>query len=488
MTKYDDLWTNTTAYADYANVAATARAPLSDVHEGPAAQFPAARVVREPRGRPLQPGDAEDRRDHVPDHGPPAHRRDHRRQGSRHPGSARSATRSSTASRSRPWVSWNIDRLYMAGVQIKMRAHQGLNHQKLVLLYGQMLSIFGSSNWTSPSDNSQEEHNCFCTDATMFQWFTDMFERKWNNTRGRDREHRLRPAAARQAGDPRARPTTPRARPPRSRSSGTADRGRTSTTCYLGTTTTPPLVAADVELGPSQSAGQMQSVHAAGGADARNDLLLARRGEDDGQPVEDERPLELHDRPGAPHRRLPSGSAGVGDIVLYAAEAPVKTGTWTVVADASAAGGTRLANPNLNAAKVTTASATPANYFEMTFTAEAGKAVSAVDARQGERATATPNDSVFVQFSDSVTAGGAAQWRIGTTSAAEVNLENCSGCGAGGMGLAGHRVRQRRRRALPSTLRRPASTRCACRSARTASRSIRSCSRRDLSSQYRLVR
>ena len=40
-----------------------------------------------------------------------------------------------------------------------------------------------------------------------------------------------------------------------------------------------------------------------------------------------------------------------------------------------------MVNPNLNAAKATTASPSPANYFEMTFTAEAGQAVSAVDAR-----------------------------------------------------------------------------------------------------------
>ena len=72
----------------------------------------------------------------------------------------------------------------MAGIPIKMRAHAGLNHQKLVMLYGQHMSIFGSSNWTSSSDVSQEEHNCFCTDLTMFDWFTNMFDRKWNNSTG----------------------------------------------------------------------------------------------------------------------------------------------------------------------------------------------------------------------------------------------------------------------------------------------------------------
>ena len=47
------------------------------------------------------------------------------------------------------------------------------------------------------------------------------------------------------------------------------------------------------------------------------------------------------------------------------------------------------------------------------------------------------NDSVFVQFSNSVTSCGHATLRFGTTSAAEYNLEDCSGCGISGMGLAG---------------------------------------------------
>jgi hypothetical protein len=44
------------------------------------------------------------------------------------------------------------------------------------------------------------------------------------------------------------------------------------------------------------------------------------------------------------------------------------------------------------------------------------------------------NDSVFVQFSGSVNSSGTAQWRIGTTSATEWNLEDCSGCGLSGWG------------------------------------------------------
>jgi hypothetical protein len=76
---------------------------------------------------------------------------------------------------------YNIDRLYAAGVQIRMRKHLGLNHQKSVSLYGRGLTIFGSSNWSSPSFNYQEEHNYFTTKSWFFQWFVDQFNRKWNS-------------------------------------------------------------------------------------------------------------------------------------------------------------------------------------------------------------------------------------------------------------------------------------------------------------------
>jgi mitochondrial cardiolipin hydrolase len=76
---------------------------------------------------------------------------------------------------------YNIDRLYAAGVQIRMRKHLGLNHQKSISLYGRGLTIFGSSNWSSPSFNYQEEHNYFTNKAWFFQWFVDQFNRKWNS-------------------------------------------------------------------------------------------------------------------------------------------------------------------------------------------------------------------------------------------------------------------------------------------------------------------
>ena len=76
-------------------------------------------------------------------------------------------------------------------------------------------------------------------------------------------------------------------------------------------------------------------------------------------------------------------------------------------------------------------SANPANYFEMRFNAEAGRAYRLwVHGRADSNYWA--NDSVFVQFSGSVTSSGSAAYRIGTTSGAEVNLEDCAGCGLSG--------------------------------------------------------
>jgi hypothetical protein len=104
-----------------------------------------------------------------------------------------------------------------------------------------------------------------------------------------------------------------------------------------------------------------------------------------------------------------------------------------MVSDASAAGGARIWNPDAGATKRTTASANPSTYFEMSFNAVAG-----VPYRLWVRSKAQNNhwgnDSVFVQFSGSVTASGGAAYRIGTTSAAEVNLEECNGCGVSGWG------------------------------------------------------
>lgn len=129
----------------------------------------------------------------------------------------------------------------------------------------------------------------------------------------------------------------------------------------------------------------------------------------------------------------PSGSGD--DIVMWASNVPSSNlhGSWFRESNATAAGQVALRNPDAGAAKISTAAASPANYFEVTFTANAGTAY-----RLWIRGRADGdywgNDSVFVQFSGSVTSTGSAIYRTGTTSALEVNLEDCSGCGLSGWG------------------------------------------------------
>ena len=54
-------------------------------------------------------------------------------------------------------------------------------------------------------------------------------------------------------------------------------------------------------------------------------------------------------------------TAPPADIVLYASDATVRVGAWDLVADATAAGGAALSNPDLGAAKLATPLKNPAS-------------------------------------------------------------------------------------------------------------------------------
>ena len=122
-----------------------------------------------------------------------------------------------------------------------------------------------------------------------------------------------------------------------------------------------------------------------------------------------------------------------GEIVMYAEDVTRIAGNWQIEADPFAAMGRKLRNPNDGAPKVSAPAAMPADYVEFQFYAQAG-----VNYRLWLRGRADndnwANDSVFVQFSDSVDSGGAAAWRIGSANGTAVNLEDCSGCGIKGWG------------------------------------------------------
>src|SRR4051794_28537603 len=115
-------------------------------------------------------------------------------------------------------------------------------------------------------------------------------------------------------------------------------------------------------------------------------------------------------------------------IVLWAANvSPADLhGDFTRVADGSAAGGFALSNPDRGSAKIAPALAAPANYIEFAFTATPGVPYH-LWLRLKAQNDSTSNDSVHVQFSDAVTAAGAATARIGSTSSLEVVLQDGSG-------------------------------------------------------------
>ena len=84
--------------------------------------------------------------------------------------------------------------MYMDGVDVKWKkstnpdnTDTGDMHQKSIVLHGRQLAIFGSSNWTSSSSDTQREHNYFAHRTAqnpkpwIFDWFVEQFNRKWNN-------------------------------------------------------------------------------------------------------------------------------------------------------------------------------------------------------------------------------------------------------------------------------------------------------------------
>jgi hypothetical protein len=121
------------------------------------------------------------------------------------------------------------------------------------------------------------------------------------------------------------------------------------------------------------------------------------------------------------------------EIVLYTQSATSTAGQFRVEADSSAAGGATEHQPDFATPKITTPVAAPANYFDLTFNADAGTAYR-VWIRARADGNSYMNDSVYLQFSNSVTDTGAQTYRIGTTSATAFVLEDCSGCAISGWG------------------------------------------------------
>ncbi len=325
---------------------------------------------------------------------------------------------------SRLWVAWNMDRMFAAGIPMRVRASDGENHDKLVLLYSQGLTIFGSSNWTSPSANYQQEHNYFTKKSWIFAWFQDQFERKWNNGNPAG-------AAETEAFVP-LYPDKPSNVSIANGAVGVATTGQKLKwyggpwahvyDVYFGTSPSPPLFAANQALGPSETTSEKQSFTLptlTGGSTyywkivSKTAANLAKTG--------DTWSFTTAGSPPPP----PPPPPGATTIVLWASKTPSAKihGNWSKISDASASGGSALSNPNHGASKISPAQANPANYFEQTFTVYHGTAYH-LWVRLRAASNALGNDSVNVQFSGSVDSLGSARWRIGSTSSAEVVLQD----------------------------------------------------------------
>jgi phosphatidylserine/phosphatidylglycerophosphate/cardiolipin synthase-like enzyme len=184
-TKYDDLWTDTVSYGNYANITGALTRVYPTYPINPELNFPpTADGSQDFRNRTVQ---------HINQESQKIDAIIYRITNQDFTNAMIAAVNRGKIVRlltepdqyrdpARLWHSWNVDRMYMAGVQVKHRKHMGLNHQKTVLFYGQGLTAFGSSNWTGPSSNYQQEHNYFTTKPWFFNFFVNEFERKWNSS------------------------------------------------------------------------------------------------------------------------------------------------------------------------------------------------------------------------------------------------------------------------------------------------------------------
>jgi phosphatidylserine/phosphatidylglycerophosphate/cardiolipin synthase-like enzyme/regulation of enolase protein 1 (concanavalin A-like superfamily) len=180
QTKYDDIWTSTSGYSNYANVTTLARR-YPTYPKDPELNFP---PTEDYRSRSVAAYNGETQAIDVSMF---------RITDKAHSDAMIAAQRRGVPVRlitdpteyrnpDRLWDAYNVDRMYAAGVTVKFINHAGISHEKLVLLRSQGMAIYGSSNWTSPSAASQLEHNLFTTRSPLVTWLRSHWDRKWNNT------------------------------------------------------------------------------------------------------------------------------------------------------------------------------------------------------------------------------------------------------------------------------------------------------------------
>lgn len=251
MTKFDDLWTSTTEFGDYANVTGPLTRSFPVYPIDPELNFPPDQSYR---SRALTAYAGEQQSIDV---------LMFRITDEQHTNAMINAVNRGVPVRlitdeteyrntARLWHSYNVDKMYNAGVQVRHDGHLGINHEKAILLRGSGMTIFGSSNWTSPSSDTQREHNMFTTKRWMYDWLESQFQRKWTNGSGFSETKPFVPLP----------PDQPVYNEP---GNTVTDVGTTGVNLsfyaglwahnydiYFGTSPNPPLLEADKRLGPSR--------------------------------------------------------------------------------------------------------------------------------------------------------------------------------------------------------------------------------------------
>ena len=251
MTKFDDQWVSTTEYANYANIEGPLERSFPIYQQDPDLNFPPQQSYR---SRALQAYAAEQQRIDV---------MMFRITDEAHTNAMIAAMQRGVPVRlitddreyrnpARLMDAYNVDKMYNAGAQVRLDGHLGINHAKLVLLHGQGMSIFGSSNWTAASTDIQREHNMFTTLPWMWNWLEALFERKWTNATGHQETKPFVPLP----------PDTPVYHLPANGATALGTSGVTLSwnaglwahnyDIYFGTTPNPPLLEANRQLGPSE--------------------------------------------------------------------------------------------------------------------------------------------------------------------------------------------------------------------------------------------
>ncbi len=341
-------------------------------------------------------------------------------------------------------TAWNVDRLYMArrrgprpctrrteSPEVSDHLRSGRRSRET-----RPLVIFGSSNWTSPSASGQVEHNMFTTKPDLVAWFIDQFNRKWNNTGGVIETKAFVPLP----------PDTPKNPEPangatgvdhRRRSGGSAVHWRTSTTFRQSTTNASSRQSSRPDCARPRRATHPKKPESNAPAYALpltlhpgHHVLLACCRQDDGADSESGSGMELHHRWHRRRRRRRPARRKSCSTPRGSGQRRQLAGR---IADSTAAGGARIRNPNLGAAKIAAPAPTPRTTSSCRSTPRRA-GLSPLGARQGRQQQLGERLGLRAVLPAAHAAAARAAWRIGTTSAADVNLEDCSGCGVSGWG------------------------------------------------------